>query len=533
MLSLISCPARSGIIFSMRRYLYFGVFFAGLTSLAVELSASRLLGNYFGSSNLVWACIIGLVLIYLAIGYSLGGKWADKSPHFKSFFSILAWAALLVGIVPLAARPILRFASQAFDTLQLGPMAGSFFAVLILFSAPVILLGTASPFAIRLGIENKKTSGSISGQIYSISTIGAFIGTFLPVLLLIPMLGTYRTFVILSATLLIFSLLALWRTVSLQAALKLIWMPILLFFLTLIGLSGPDKTAPGMILETESAYNYIQVLELNETRYLRLNEGQGIHSIYKPGTGNYHGAWEYVLAAPFINSDTCDIKSVKRIAILGLAAGTSAKEAIETFPNVQVDGFEIDPKVAEIGLQYFAMPKQGLNIVAEDARWGLNHSTGNYDVISIDAFRPPYIPWQLTTREFFEGVKAKMESNGVLVLNVVRLGSNRELVDALAVTLKQVFPSILITDIPGMFNSILFATKQPTNAIQISKNLACLVLKNSTPQTILEVLSTTLSNLQPAPASGLIFTDDHAPVEWLTTRMLLDFVFAGKTKELQ
>lgn len=517
----------------MRRYIYLGVFFSGMTSLAVELSASRLLSNYFGSSNLVWACIIGLVLIYLTIGYSLGGKWADKSPTFESFFGILAWAALLVGIVPLAARPILRFASQAFDGLQLGPMAGTFIAVLLLFSAPIILLGTASPFAIRLGMIDKHTSGSFSGQVYAISTIGSFLGTFLPVLWLIPALGTYRTFLILSSCLLAFSLLALWQTVSAKTALKNIWMPFLLLLLSVIGLHGTDKLAPGMVLETESAYNYIQVLEINKMRYLRLNEGQGIHSVYQPGISNYHGAWEYVLAAPFLNPNECDIQTIKRIAILGLAAGTSAKEAIEIFPNVQVDGFEIDPKVAEIGWQYFAMPRQRLNVIIEDARWGLARSDGNYDVISIDAFRPPYIPWQLTTREFFQLVKAKLNSSGVLVINVVRMGKNRDLVNALALTIKQVFPTILITDVPGMFNSILFATNQPANAVHVAKNLACLATLSNTPDVIKEVLSTTLTHLQPELDTGMILTDDHAPIEWLTTRMLIDFILSGQTKDLQ
>ena len=519
----------------MRRYLYLGVFFSGMTSLAVELSASRLLGNYFGSSNLVWACIIGLVLIYLTIGYSLGGKWADQTPQFEKFFSILAWAALLVGLVPLAARPILRLASQAFDALHLGPLAGAFFAVLLLFSAPVILLGTASPFAIRLGLQDKRTSGSFSGRVYAISTIGSFIGTFLPVLWLIPAVGTYRTFIILSACLLIFSLFALWRTVSLKSALKKMWMPLLLFISALIGLAGTDKNPTGLLYETESAYNYIQVLELDGMRYLRLNEGQGIHSVYQPGVDNYHGAWEYTLAAPFIVPDSCNSAYVRRIAILGLAAGTSAKEALQVFPNVTVDGYEIDRRVAEVGWQYFAMPaeSEGLTVIAEDARWGLAKSTGGYDVVSIDAFRPPYIPWHLTTREFFQQVSDKMTPRGVLVLNIVRVGSNRTLVDALGATLRQVFPSVLISDIPGMFNTIVFASRQPTSAVEVVQNTACLSAQSGTPPVITEVLTTMLINLQPQPANGLVLTDDRAPVEWLTTRMLLDFILSGRTRELQ
>lgn len=151
--------SHSIIIARMRRYLYLGVFSAGAATLAVELSASRLLGNYFGSSNLVWAVIIGLILIYLSVGYSIGGKWADRSPKYETFFVILIWSALFIGVIPLASRPILKFASSAFDHMQTAAMIGSFLSVLLLFSIPITLLGTASPFAVRLALENNKEAG--------------------------------------------------------------------------------------------------------------------------------------------------------------------------------------------------------------------------------------------------------------------------------------------------------------------------------------------------------------------------------------
>src|SRR5512141_2086708 len=121
----------------MRRYLLFTVFISGMTTLAAELAASRLIGNYFGASNLVWASIIGLILIYLTAGYFLGGYWSDKSPHYTTFFQILAWGAFTIGLVPVIARPVLRFSATAFDEFQLGILFGSFIAVLVLFVIPV------------------------------------------------------------------------------------------------------------------------------------------------------------------------------------------------------------------------------------------------------------------------------------------------------------------------------------------------------------------------------------------------------------
>ena len=188
---------------SMKRYLLFTVFVSGMTTLAAELAAGRLIGNVFGTSNLVWASIIGLILIYLTLGYFLGGKWADKNPTPGAMYRILAWGAFTIGLVPYIAGPVLRSAATAFEALSVGIMAGSFIAVLILFSVPITLLGAISPFAIRLSVDDTSKAGQVSGQIYAISTLGSFIGTFLPTLVTIPTIGTPNTFLVFGLFLLI------------------------------------------------------------------------------------------------------------------------------------------------------------------------------------------------------------------------------------------------------------------------------------------------------------------------------------------
>ena len=241
--------------------IYIAVFFSGLTTLAAELAASRLLENHFGTSNLIYAAIIGLILIYLTVGYTLGGHWADLSPYPRTFLWVLAWGAFTIGLVPLASRPVLRLAANAFDQLQMGALIGSFVTVMVLFIVPITLLGTASPFAIRLAIQDARKAGSISGRIYAVSTLGSFIGTFLPGLLLIPLIGTYRTFLAISAVMLLVTLGLLWRVVGWKAAAALAWMPLVIAVLGVIGVRGFDKSTAGLIYETESAYNYIQVLQ--------------------------------------------------------------------------------------------------------------------------------------------------------------------------------------------------------------------------------------------------------------------------------
>jgi len=517
----------------MRRFLYLGVFFAGCAGMAVEMSASRLLGNYFGSSNLVWAAVIGLILIYLSIGYSIGGKWADRSPEYRTFFSILCWASLLIGLIPLVSRPILRLASQAFDQMQLAPLIGSFISVLVLFSLPVILLGTASPFAVRIALQDKARAGSLAGSIYTVSTLGSFVGTFLPVLLLIPAIGTYKTFLSISAGLMLVSLLCLWYTSGHRSALKCLWMPLLLAVTAFLTLQDYDKSAQGIIYEGESAYNYIQVQQINDYRILRLNEGQGIHSIYHPVVENYHGSWEQVLVAPFFNEAPVPTSSLRSIAILGLAAGTNARQVYRVFPHARIDGFEIDPEIVALGYEMFAMDVPTLQVFVEDARWGIAHTDQTYDLISIDAYRPPYIPWHLTTREFFQQTYQRLSPAGSLVINVARILDDRRLVDALFTTIQSVYPSVYIVDVPGTLNSIIFATRQPSQSDNLILNYIALSQSEDTPDLLLNSLETAILNIQPPPPSGVLFTDDLAPVEWITNAMLLDFFRSQEIEVLQ
>lgn len=517
----------------MKKYLLVTVFISGLVSLAVEFAASRLLGNYFGTSNLVWASIVGLILIYLTLGYFIGGSWADRSPKYETLFKILAWAALAVGLIPIVSRPILRLASQAFDTLALGALFGSFTVVMVLFIIPVTLLGTASPFAIRLSIDDTQSAGKTSGRIYAISTLGSFVGTFLPVLVLVPTLGTYRTFLVLAVLLLIFALIGLFLVGKFRLVIKYSWMLVILIALFILGVKGLDKNTDGLVYETESSYNYIQVLNQDEYMLLRLNEGQGVHSIYKPGEYNFNGPWEQVLSAPFFNPSPVHPENIDRIAIIGLAAGTTAREALAVFPNARVDGIEIDPKIVDVGRKYFAMDDPRLNVIVQDGRWAISNSTEKYDIISVDAYRPPYIPWHMTTVEFFSTLADHLTDNGVVVINVGRAPEDRRLVNSLYSTMKAVFPSVFITDLSGSFNTILFATGQPASIQNFTDNYLQLFKSGSSPQLLLDVMASTYAGLQQSPDSSVVFTDDLAPIEGITNSMVLRFLLSDKMEILQ
>lgn len=519
------------------RFLYLTVFISGMTTLAVELSASRLLGNVFGTSNLVWANVIGLILLYLTVGYFIGGRWADRSPKATTLFQIILWGALLSALIPLVARPVLSTAAQAVVGAEAALALGSFLSILILFSVPITLLGMVSPFVIRLAVSDVESSGKVAGQIYAISTLGSLLGTFLPVLFIIPELGTMRTFLLFAGILFTVAFVGLFR-VNRKLAIRYVWMPVIITLLALFLLNGPLRPPEAnstLLFEKESAYNYIQVQEdENGYRYLYLNEGQGIHSQWHPTQVFYNRTWDFFLTAPYFNQPPYSPDNVESLLVIGLATGTVPRQYITVYGDIRIDGVEIDPVIIRAGEQYFDMNQismPSLTSYAEDGRYILNQLDNTYTVIGIDAYRPPYIPWHLTTVEFFQEIRDHLTDDGVMVINVGRTDTDRRLVDALTNTLSYVFPSIHAMDVPYSFNTILVATVQETEAGNLLENLQ--TRSDRVDPALYDVLALGASSLVPTGESDILFTDDRAPVETLVDSLVLNFLLSGGAEDFR
>lgn len=525
---------RLGCMTKRNTFLYVAVFTGGMTTLAVELTASRLLGSVFGTSNLVWANVIGLILLFLTIGYFIGGRWADRSPYFTTFYRILIYSAFLNSLIPLVARPIISGAASAMASAQAGLALGSFVSVLILFSIPITLLGVVSPFAIRLAVSDVQSSGKTSGRIYAISTLGSLLGTFLPVILIIPELGTFRTFLLFGGILYIVGFVGMWQQQGARTLIYL-WMPIVIGILSFLALNGPLRTPEAgatLLYEDESAYNYIQVQEdANGNRYLYLNEGQGIHSQWHPENVGFGRTWDFFLAAPYFNAPPHSPDDVHSLAIVGLAAGTIARQYTHVYGDIPIDGIEIDPAIIEAGERYFDMTMPNLTVYAEDGRYVLNHLNKRYSVIGIDAYRPPYIPWHLTTVEFFQEVRNHLTEDGAAVVNVGRTTTDRRLVDAMTSTMLQVFPTVHAMDVPYSFNTILVATVQPTTSENLAANLSDLPADANS--LLRDTLTLAVNSLVPVHESEIVFTDDRAPVETLVDSLVLNFLLSGGIEQLQ
>lgn len=507
-----------------RSYLYLLTFVAGFTTLGVELSASRLLDPWFGNSLIVWASLIGLILLYLAAGYWLGGRLADRSPRPVTLLRLAGLGALGVGLVPLMARPVLQLASQGLADFDAGLLAGSMAGILALFAVPVTLLGCVSPFVIRLALRDVQSSGEVAGRIYAVSTAGSILGSFLPVLLLVPNVGTRRTFAVLAGALLLVVLIGLLRLRRRPDALAA------LVALTVVGglalqPAGPIKPVAGLLYETESAFNYIQVVDAGAERQLRLNEGEGIHSVYRPQGGLADGIWDYFLLAPAFNRAPYAPSRVQRVAVIGLAAGTMAQLFTEAYGPIAIDGAELDPAIIATGRAWFAMNQPNLRAYALDGRRFLVASDAHYDLIAVDAYRPPYIPFHLTTVEFFALARDRLTVDGVLAVNAGRTHTDYSLVDALAATLLAVFPSVYVVDEPDngspLGNTLVVATRQPTRLADFRANLARFdgvllaeVARRAAPQ----------ARLATPPPSTSLFTDDRAPVEQVVHALVLRYM---------
>jgi len=482
------------------------VFVVGAASLGAEIAAARLLAPYFGASTIVWANTIGVVLVALSVGYWFGGRFADRHPHMRGLCLLVLAAAVLIAAVPFASRPFLGFSVDAFDSVSIGGFAGSLFGVLVLVAAPVTLLGAAAPWAVRLAAPRAGNSGEVVGRLYATSTAGSLIGTMLAALLLIPLLGTQRTFLIFALALALVATAGLgWRFVAIPVALALaVSLPV-----------GTIKAADtGRVLyEAETTYEYARVVERSDgTRVLELNEGQAVHSLYLPGrylTGDY---WDGHLVLPFASRP----RPPARIAILGNGAGTVARAFGHFFPGTAVDAVEIDGELTELGRRYFDLRNPRMRVFAEDARPWLRRSAGGYDAIMVDAYRQPYIPFYLATREFFELARERLAPGGVVVINVGHPEGSQELERVLGGTMAAAFPAVLRYPIEST-NTLLLAGTPPLSATRLHRNAGSL------PRRLRPLALNTAASLAPRLAGGEVYTDDHAPVEWLVDSSLLEY----------
>jgi spermine/spermidine synthase len=416
-------------------------------------------------------------------------------------------AGLAVAAVPFVARPFLDRAVEGIDELSVGAAVGSFFGVLLLFAPPVVLLGMVAPFAIRLAVSDVASAGSVAGRLYAVSTVGSLVGTFASALLTIPVIGTQRTLlgsaclIVLSGALLLGSR---WLLVAAGVA-ALVAIP-----------PGSVKAKAGLLYEDESRYQFIQVVERDDARRLYLDEGLAVHSIWRPTTVLTGGVWDLFLTVPPLLG-----RPVESVAILGNAGGTTARAFGVFYPQAHIDGVEIDPAVTKAGRRYLGLEDNPhLEVHTADARPFLRSHEEPYDLIFVDAYRPPYVPFYLATQEFFRLARERLRPGGIIALNVAMVPGDERLVDGVGGTLATEFPGVAAW--PALrFNQLVLGFTQPVSRATLERRL------RGAPVRLQPLTRLLAAELQPVEPTEDPWTDDRSPVEWITDRMIVEYAAEG------
>lgn len=468
-------PAASST--ASRAFLFVLVTVTGATVLALEVLGTRVIGTHYGSSLYVWAALLSVTLVCLAIGYAIGGKMADRFPHEVVLYTIVIVAGLTVLAVPFLTGVLVPLSNA------LGLAWGAIVSALIIFFLPLTLLATASPYVIRLLARRVEGMGSVSGTVYALSTVGSVAGVLTVSLWMIPTLGTRTSLTVCAAALIAIGACGLGLAHRKRACLSL-----LLIALPL-QLQPTEDVLPGELYRTESPFGELRVIQRDEPgrgpyRMLMVN---GIMQTGMPldidfiGAGGLLVSDRYFLELlPYFYPDRA---AGRRGVLIGLAGGMFAR--VMDLYDVDLTAVEIDAKVAELAKVYFGYrgqittasgsphhvdqsmfpipadetpiaetdppdnadepePHDSGRAVIQDGRQYLTQHPERVDFIVLDAYNSDTIPFHLITREFFELAKTRLVDDGILAINYIGRPDGDPVTDSLLATLCDVFGRELV-----------------------------------------------------------------------------------------
>ncbi len=502
-------------------FIYITSFLCGMSVMGVELSATRLLAPYFGTSSIVYTVVIGLIMIAMSIGNVLGGRSADKHNNLGRLFTMLWVAALWVAVIPLVGKYVIALSALVMAWILPSNLlvAGSVLSCLLVFSVPLLILGMVSPYLVKLGVKDMEKSGRTTGEIYAASTIGSIIGTFIPTFLTIPYIGTLKSFLVFALSI---NLICLYYFITTK---KGFIKGIVTTVLTTALLFMPFKTSyafwTDVVLEDESLYNYLQVAEKGNSVILSTNVAFGVQSIYTRDqilSGYYY---DYALMSPLLLRDGSPEKPVE-ILVLGMGTGTFAKECKYFFPNSNITGVEIDEKIVDLSKEYFQLTDEEATVYVNDGRTFLSSpQAGMYDIILCDAYHDITIPFHMATTEFFSEVKEHLKPGGILMVNInMRSKNTTEITDYLTNTLKTSMGKVYKYDIPGITNTLCYSSDDD----DCLQNLADNASRLEKDHPLATLAGRVIKGCTEVTGTRYVLTDDLAPVEVLGQKLLNDVV---------
>ncbi len=504
-------------------YLYLTEFFAGMSVMAVELGASRLLAPYFSSSQIVWTIIIGMIMIAMAFGNIYGGRAADKNPDPDRLYGRLIVAAVWIALIPVVGKYIIMGISAIliFTVSSHFLIVAAFAACLALFVFPLFLLGTVTPSLVKYTVDSLEDNGATVGMLNAANTVGSIIGTFVPTFISIPAVGTSVTFLIFAGILLLLSVI--------YFCCKKRWVKkapagVALFLVCCV--LGHDGSfafwQDGLTYEGESIYNYLQVSEDEEEVVLSTNVLFGVQSVYQKErklTGMYY---DYAMAAPYMTGAGDGLLDV---LVLGMGTGTYATQCMRYFDDLRIEGVEIDEKITGLAEKYFEL-SENVSVTAYDGRAYLNAVKKKYDVIMVDAYQDITIPFQMSSVEFFTLVREHLNDGGVMVVNMnMRGGGEGDINQYLSDTIASVFSEVYTVDVKNSTNRELFASDNPGMIEEFDQKIGLGAGadvredgQSGGDRELLSMMRDVRHSLSRYKAGPHCMTDDRAPVELLGMR---------------
>ncbi len=505
-------------VLNNKLFLYLTEFFAGMSVMAVELGASRLLAPYFSSSQIVWTIIIGTIMIAMALGNIYGGRSADKNPDPDRLYGRILIAAIWIAAIPVVGKYIiLGISAVLIFTVNTNFLIwAAFAACMVVFVFPLFLLGTVTPSLAKYSVDSLADSGKTVGMLNAANTIGSIIGTFVPTFISIPAVGTSITFLIFAGILLALSLI--YFVSGRKGAVKGAVAAVLFVGCCFLGKSGSFAFwESGLTYEGESIYNYLQVKENDRVVILSTNVLFGVQSLLVKEEGLTGMYYDYAMAAPLMTEqeDPGDCRTL----ILGMGTGTYATQCRNYFGDMEIEGVEIDAKITALAREHFELPED-VPVTTYDGRAYLNAIDDTYDVIMVDAYQDITIPFQMSSVEFFTLVKERLSENGVMVVNMNMRGSGEGSINEhLADTISSVFGEVYTVDVKGSTNRELFASDNPRMLDNLTAHRKEIAAKD-----LAGMMETVDGQLTAYEAGDYIMTDDKAPVELLGMQVIDELI---------
>lgn len=479
-------------------YLLISIFISGAATLVLELVGTRVISPYYGSSLYCWSALITATLVSLAAGYALGGYWADRRPALSLFAALACAGGAAAAIVPMARIPLLTV------TTPLGIKLGALASALLLIAPALVLLSALGPIAVKLTTKGVATVGKSAGNIYAVSTLGSVMGAGLTGFILIPQFKISHILYGVAVSMLLLGACGYLLASAKKACAGPAGLAILI---AVLGLQPQQEEATNVLLNKESPYGQIKVMDFGGRRYLLVN-----------GTAQSM-AWADSLESDSQYAQGMEWAALlrpqaKNALVIGVGAGL-LPGALEKFYGLTADSVDVDPGMVDAAKTYFGFSPKG-RVFIEDGRTFLERSAPRYDLVFLDAFAAESPPYHLFTQESFSIIRRSLGPDGILAVNLVTMVHDRGGRPWLAAlkTLRSVFPQVrayLASDAyDDLANVVFFCSNAPLTSAgaaararpQIRKNLEAMLARE----------------LQPSADSlfrATLMNDDHAPMEFL------------------